>query len=123
MKTRISLLAALVITGATLLAQQPAPPAAPPGGAQPPAGRGGGQGRGQGGIQQSPFSTPPIRIYLYAGLKTHGEGQHDYPQFLADWSKLLMNRNATAEGGLHSPAAKKLGNSVGVILYKGEAGS
>ena len=122
MKTRISLLAALVITGATLLAQQPAPPAAPPAGAQPPAARGGGQGRGQGGIQQSPFSTPPVRIYLYAGLKTHGEGQHDYPQFLADWSKLLMNRNAIVDGGLHFPSQKELLNSDVVIIYKGDAG-
>ena len=120
MKTRISCLAAFVLAGATLLAQQPAPPAAPPAGAQPPAGRGG--GRGQGGIQQSPFSTPPVRIYLYAGLKTHGEGQHDYPQFLADWSKLLMNRNAIVDGGLHFPSQKELLNSDVVIIYKGDAG-
>ena len=122
MKTRISCLAALVLAGATLLAQQPAPPAAPAAGAQPPAGRGGGQGRGQGGIQQSPFSTPPVRIYLYAGLKTHGEGQHDYPQFLADWSKLLMTRNAIVDGGLHFPSQKELLNSDVVIIYKGDAG-
>jgi type 1 glutamine amidotransferase len=120
MKTRISLLAALVIAGATLVAQQTTPPAAPAA-AQPPAGRGG-QGRGQGGIQQSPFSTPPVRIYLYAGLKTHAEGQHDYPQFLADWSKLLMNRNAIVDGGLHFPSQKELLNADVVVIYKGDAG-
>ena len=80
MKTRISLCAALMIAGATLVAQQTPAPATPAGQPQP----GGRGGRGQGGIQQSPFSTPPVRIYLYAGLKTHAEGQHDYPQFLAD---------------------------------------
>ena len=28
----------------------------------------------------------PMRIYIRGGLKTHGPGQHDYPQYLADWS-------------------------------------
>jgi type 1 glutamine amidotransferase len=117
MKIRISLLAAAtVLAGATMIAQQTTPPAA---GAQQPAGRG--QGRGQ-GPQASPFTTPPIRIFLYGGLKTHAEGQHDYPQFLADWSKLLMNRNAIVDGALHFPSAKELGNSDVVVMYKGDAG-
>lgn len=118
MKTRISLLAALVIASASLVAQQTTAPTTPAG-QQPSGGRG---GRGQGGIQQSPFSTPPVRIYLYAGLKTHAEGQHDYPQFLADWSKLLMNRNAIVDGGLHFPSEKELLNSDVVVIYKGDAG-
>lgn len=117
MKTRIWFLAAAtVLAGATMIAQQPTTPAA---GAQPPAGRG--QGRGQ-GPQGSPFSTPPIRIFLYGGLKTHAEGQHDYPQFVADWSKLLMNRNAIVDGALHFPSARELGNTDVVIMYKGDAG-
>ena len=130
MKIRISLLAAATaLAGTTMIAQQaPAPatpaPAAgsqpPVAGGQPPSGRGG-QGRGQ-GIQQSPFSTPPVRVFIYAGLKTHAEGQHDYPQFLADWSKLLMNRNAVVDGGLHFPSAKELGNTDVVLIYKGDAG-
>ena len=33
-----------------------------------------------------------LRVFLYSGLKTHAEGQHDYPQFLADWSKVLTER-------------------------------
>jgi type 1 glutamine amidotransferase len=120
MKVRIPLLAAAtVLAGTTMIAQQTAAPASPTGGAQP-AGRGG-QGRGQ-GPQASPFSTPPVRVFLYAGLKTHAEGQHDYPQFLADWSKLLMNRNAVVDGGLHFPSAKELGNSDVVVMYKGDAG-
>jgi type 1 glutamine amidotransferase len=120
MKIRISLLAAAtVLAGATMIAQQTTPPAAPAAGAQQPAGRG--QGRGQ-GPQASLFTTPPIRIFLYGGLKTHAEGQHDYPQFLADWSKLLMNRNAIVDGALHFPSAKELGNSDVVVMYKGDAG-
>ena len=70
----------------------------------------------------SPFSTPPIRVFIYAGLKTHGEGQHDYPQFLADWSKLLMSRNAIVDGGLHFPSAKELAASDVLVIYKGDAG-
>lgn len=121
MKIRISLVAAVtILAGATMIAQQTPAPGAPAA-AQPPAAGRGGQGRGQ-GIQQSPFSTPPVRIYLYAGLKTHAEGQHDYPQFLADWSKLLMNRNAIVDGSLHFPSAKELANSDVVVIYKGDAG-
>ena len=120
MKIRISLLAAAVlIAGTAIGARQAAAPQPPAAGTQPPAGRG---GQGRGGIQQSPFSTPPVRIYIYAGLKTHAEGQHDYPQFLADWSKLLMNRNAVVDGGLHFPSAKELGNADVVVIYKGDAG-
>lgn len=37
-----------------------------------------------------------IQIYPRSGLKTHGPGQHDYPQFLADWSKLLTQHGAWA---------------------------
>jgi len=123
MKIRISLLAAAsVLAGTTMIAREAAAPqASPQAGAQQPAGRGG-QGRGPQGPQASPFSTPPIRVFIYAGLKTHAEGQHDYPQFLADWSKLLMNRNAVVDGGLHFPSAKELGNSDVVIIYKGDAG-
>jgi hypothetical protein len=36
--------------------------------------------------------TRPIHVYIRAGLKSHGEGAHDYPQFLADWSKLLTDK-------------------------------
>jgi type 1 glutamine amidotransferase len=120
MKVRISLVAAAtVLAGTTMIAQQTAAPAPPPGAATQPAGRG---GQGRGGVQASPFSTPPVRVFLYAGLKTHAEGQHDYPQFLADWSKLLMNRNAVVDGGLHFPSAAELGNSDVVVMYKGDAG-
>src|SRR5512132_440332 len=121
MNSDISHLAAsAALAGATLVARHAAAPVpAAQAGQQAPGGRG--QGRGQ-GIQVNPFSTPPVRIFIYAGLKTHGEGQHDYPQFLADWSKLLMNRNAIVDGGLHFPSEKELANSDVVIIYKGDAG-
>jgi len=94
MRIRISLLA-VALFGTSAIAQQP---------------------------QASPFTTPAVRVYIYAGLKTHAEGQHDYPQFLADWSKLLMNRNAVVDGGLHFPSEKELANVDVMVIYKGDAG-
>jgi hypothetical protein len=38
-----------------------------------------------------------MHIYIWAGLKSHFAGQHDYPQFLADWSKLLTEHGAVVD--------------------------
>lgn len=64
----------------------------------------------------------PLRIYLRAGLKTHGPGQHDYPQFLADWSKLLTEHGAVVDGSLHFPTPLELANVDVMVTYKGDAG-
>jgi len=92
---------------ATVAAQQ-TPPAAPAG-----------QGQGRGGGQAAP--TGP-HIYIRAGLKTHGPGQHDYPQFLADWSKVLTERNAVVDGSLHFPKPQELEGVDVMVMYKGDAG-
>ena len=63
-----------------------------------------------------------IQIYLRAGLKTHGPGQHDYPQFLADWSKLLTQHGAVVNGSLHAPLAQELDGVAVMVIYKGDAG-
>src|SRR5215813_1708398 len=63
-----------------------------------------------------------IQVYLRAGLKTHGPGQHDYPQFLADWSKILTDRNAVVDGSLHFPKASELEGVDVIVMYKGDAG-
>jgi type 1 glutamine amidotransferase len=62
-----------------------------------------------------------MRIYLWAGLKSHQPGQHDYPQFLADWSKLLTEHGAVVDGALHGPSAADLEHTDVVIFYKGDA--
>ena len=49
-------------------------------------------------------------------------GQHDYPQFLADWSKLLTERGAVVDGALHPPSRADLEHTDVVIIYKGDAG-
>src|SRR5215475_1456568 len=63
-----------------------------------------------------------IQVYLRAGLKTHGPGQHDYPQFLADWSKLLTEHGAVVNGSLHAPLAQELEGVAVLVLFKGDAG-
>lgn len=62
-----------------------------------------------------------MRIYIWAGLKSHFPGQHDYPQFLADWSKLLTEHGAVVDGALHAPSAADLGHTDVVVIYKGDA--
>lgn len=107
MTIRISLLAAAALLGTTAIAQQQSQPPAP---AQP------GRGQPQASAPQGP------RIYIRAGLKTHGPGQHDYPQYLADWSKVLTERGAIVDGSLHFPTAAELANTEVIVMYKGDAG-
>jgi len=64
----------------------------------------------------------PIKVYIRAGLKTHGPGQHDYPQFLADFSKILTERGAIVDGSLHFPTEQELADVDVIVMYKGDAG-
>jgi type 1 glutamine amidotransferase len=79
--------------------------------------------------QQAPAAPKPwnqnpngVRVYLQAGLKTHQVGQHDYPQFLADWSKILTEHGAIVDGSLHAPSASDLENTDVLVIYKGDDG-
>lgn len=63
-----------------------------------------------------------MRVFIWAGLKSHAEGLHDYPQFLADWSKLLTERGAVVDGALHFPSSADLEQTDVVVIYKGDAG-
>jgi type 1 glutamine amidotransferase len=104
----IVLPAAAVALCTSVMAQQPPPAAAPP----QPGGRG----------AQTADAGAPLRVLIYAGLKTHAPGQHDYPQFLADWSKILTERGAYVTGGLQFPAARELASADVLVIYKGDAG-
>jgi len=90
-------------------------------GAQQQAGQNPAAARGGRGAGQPPAPTGP-HIYIRAGLKTHGPGLHDYPQFLADWSKVLTERNAVVDGSLHFPKASELEGVDVMVMYKGDAG-
>lgn len=62
-----------------------------------------------------------MHIFLWGGLKSHGEGQHDYPQWLADWSKLLTERGAMVDGAFHPPNPADLEHTDVLVIYKGDA--
>jgi type 1 glutamine amidotransferase len=66
--------------------------------------------------------TRPIHVYIRAGLKSHGEGLHDYPQFIADWSKLLTGKGAIVDGSFHFPSKEELASVDVMVMYKGDAG-
>lgn len=63
-----------------------------------------------------------MHIFLFAGLKSHGPGAHDYPYWLDTWSKLLTAHGAVVDGSLSFPGEEQLGKSDVVIIYKGDAG-
>jgi type 1 glutamine amidotransferase len=63
-----------------------------------------------------------MHIFIFSGLKSHGPGQHDYPQFLADWSKFLTLHGAVVDGALHAPSAADLAHTDVVLIFKGDAG-
>jgi hypothetical protein len=77
-----------------------------------------------------PNAPPPVpgqnvngmRVFLWGGLKSHGEGAHDYPQFFADWSKVLTEHGAVVDGALHPPSAADLAHTDVLVIYKGDAG-
>lgn len=67
-------------------------------------------------------SKSGLHVYIRAGLKSHGPGQHDYPQFLADWSKFLTLHGAVVDGSFHSPTPTELEGTDVILLFKGDAG-
>jgi len=78
---------------------------------------------GPAGAPLPPGQNPKgMHVYLWAGLKSHAEGLHDYPQFLADWSKVLTQHGAIVDGALHAPSASDLEHTDVVVIYKGDAG-
>ena len=81
------------------------------------------QSAGSQSAPRAPGQNPEgMRIYIWAGLKSHLPGQHDYPQLLADWSKLLTEHGAVVDGALHPPSASDLSHTDVLVIYKGDAG-
>jgi type 1 glutamine amidotransferase len=75
------------------------------------------------GAPRIPGQNPNgMHIYIRAGLKTHPPGLHDYPQFLADWSKILTEHGAVVDGSLHAPSAAELEHTDVLVVYKGDSG-
>lgn len=68
-------------------------------------------------------SETPLRVYLRAGPKTHGPGEHDHPKFLEDWTKLLTERGALVNGSLNFPSGEELEQTDVLVFYAAEGGT
>ncbi|HEY0455604.1 MAG TPA: PVC-type heme-binding CxxCH protein, partial [Verrucomicrobiae bacterium] len=58
-----------------------------------------------------------LRVFIRAGVKTHGPGQHDHPRFLADWKQLLNERGLKADGAMKFPTATQLENTDVLVIF------
>ncbi len=68
----------------------------------------------------------PLRVFLRAGPKTHGpagNGLHDGPTFLAEWTKLLAARGCKVEGALNFPTAQQLEQTDVLVMFAANAGT
>src|SRR5258706_6271959 len=68
-------------------------------------------------------SAAPLRIFIRAGAKTHGPGEHDHPAFLKDWTVLLRERGAVVDGALQFPSAEQLEKTDVLVMFAAEAGT
>src|SRR6266480_3689658 len=59
----------------------------------------------------------PLRVFIRAGVKTHGPNQHDHPRFLAEWKDLLNQRGARADGSMDFPTGEQLENTDVLVIY------
>lgn len=65
----------------------------------------------------------PLRIFIRSGPKTHEAGAHDYPVFLRDWTRLLNDRGARANGADRFPSQEELAQTDVLVLHAEEAGN
>jgi putative heme-binding domain-containing protein len=77
----------------------------------------------------APFLKPslaeakPMRILLCAGPKDHGVDEHDYPLWLARWSRLLaMAENVTIATNVGFPSREKLSNADVTVFFSANPG-
>jgi putative membrane-bound dehydrogenase-like protein len=68
-------------------------------------------------------NAAPLRIFIRAGAKTHGPGEHDHPQFLKDWTELLRARGCVVDGALQFPTAEQLEKTDVLVMFAAEAGT
>jgi len=71
----------------------------------------------------APAQEPPLRVFIRAGVKTHGPGEHDHPRVLEEWVPLLEARGARAAGALHFPTSEELERSDVLVIYAAEGAS
>ena len=67
----------------------------------------------------------PLRIFLRGGPKTHGpagDGHHDGPTFVKEWTPLLTSRGAKVDGALVFPTAEQLENTDVLVMFCANGG-
>ncbi len=62
-------------------------------------------------------AADPLRVFIRAGIKTHGPNQHDHPRFLGEYTKLLGERGIKADGAMQFPTAAQLENTDVLIIF------
>jgi uncharacterized protein len=63
------------------------------------------------------LNADPLRVFIRAGVKTHGPNQHDHPRFLGDWTKLLGERGLKVAGAMEFPTEAQLAETDVVVIY------
>jgi putative heme-binding domain-containing protein len=61
----------------------------------------------------------PVRLVLVASKRDHGPGQHDYPNWQTNWSRLLSDtkRETTAETAWEWPTPAQFESASAIVLY------
>ncbi len=67
--------------------------------------------------------SSPLRVFIRAGKKTHGPGEHDSPAFLAEWKRLLASRGAVVEGAQRFPSAQELARADVLVVFAANGGN
>jgi len=76
-------------------------------------------------VAASDSQTPPLRVFLRGGPKTHGpadNGQHDGPTFVKEWKPLLESRGAKVDASLQFPTAAQLENTDVLVMFCANGG-
>ena len=74
-------------------------------------------------LSASAQNAKPLRIFIRAGVKTHGPGEHDHPRFLAEGKDFLNERGAQCDGSMEFPTAAQLDNTDVLVMYCQEGGT
>lgn len=69
------------------------------------------------------IQAAPLRVFVRAGVKTHGPGAHDHPSFLKDWVPMMKERGIAADGAMEFPSAAQLDNTDVLILHCDQGGT
>jgi type 1 glutamine amidotransferase len=68
-------------------------------------------------------SAAPLRVFIRAGIKTHGPNAHEHERFLNDWKPLLSQRGITTEGAKDWPSAQQLQATDVLVMYAQDGGN